>query len=66
MKSIRRYVVGALCTVLLVSTAGCSSFDGTVGETHKSFKDEYGRVCTIVKWGETGGIDCDWPQSGVN
>jgi protein involved in sex pheromone biosynthesis len=39
---------------------GCSSFEGQVGKKVVSFEDEYGRVCTTVKWGDSASIDCDF------
>lgn len=58
----KKKISALLVAVLLVSTAGCSSFDGSLSETHKSYTDDFGRSCTASKWGETGGLDCDWPQ----
>lgn len=40
---------------------GCSSTEGQFGEKVKTFEDEHGRVCTIVKWGDSASVDCDYP-----
>ena len=49
--------------VILLSMSGCASMQGHgAGGTKESFKDEYGRVCTAVKWGDSASVDCDFPQ----
>lgn len=51
---------GAAALILL---SGCSSMQGQVGKKTDSFKDDYGRSCTALKWGDSSSIDCDYPPS---
>lgn len=52
--------IGIIVGVILL--AGCSSMEGQVGKKVDTFEDDYGRVCTTVKWGDSASIDCDWPK----
>lgn len=52
--------IGAFVLAIVMLT-GCSSWQGQVGKRVDHQVDDHGRVCTIVKWGESASIDCDYP-----
>lgn len=52
--------LGMLAVVLLTSASSCQ---GQLGKEKDSFTDEHGRVCTVVKWGDSASLDCDFPES---
>lgn len=54
--------LGMLAVVLLTSASACQ---GQVGKTRESFVDEFGRNCTVVKWGDSASLDCDEPYGTV-
>lgn len=52
--------IAIVAAAAIIMLTGCSSFEGTVSKKVETFEDAHGRVCTVVKWSETGGIDCDF------
>ncbi len=56
----RRPLRAALLVLLLAATTGCSSFQGQLGRTDDTFIDAHDRVCTVVKWGDSASLDCDF------
>lgn len=54
----KKLIFAGIAGVFLLS--GCSAMEGQMGKTYDSFKDDHGRYCTSLKWGDSSSLDCDF------
>lgn len=57
----KKIIVGLAATCLLFS--GCSAYEGQMGKKTETFEDDHGRLCTVVKWGDSASLDCDFKEN---